>query len=71
MLTIPRFRKVKIRLWYQIVASFFVISEMEKPGGGSRIFSRGGGADFQKIFENFFDLLFRSTKLIFRALPLL
>ena len=38
--------------------------------GGSRIFSRGG-ADFQKIFENFDDLFFffRSTKLIFRALP--
>ena len=69
MLTIPRFRKVKIKLWYQIVASFFVISKMEKPGGGSRIFSRG--ADFQKIFENFFDLLFRPTKLIFRALPML
>ena len=30
-------------------------------------FSRGGGADFQKNFENFYDL-FRSTKLIFRAL---
>ena len=25
--------------------------------GGSRIFSRGGGADFQKIFQNF-DLFF-------------
>ena len=42
--------------------------------GGSRIFSRGGGgggfADFQKIFQNFDDLFFfRSTKLIFRALP--
>ena len=37
--------------------------------GGSRIFSRGGGADFQKNFENFVDLFFfRSTKLIFRAL---
>ena len=38
--------------------------------GGSRIFSRGG-ADFQKIFQNFDDLFFffRSTKLIFRALP--
>ena len=34
-------------------------------------FSRGGGADFQKIFQNFDDLFFffRSTKLIFRALP--
>ena len=32
-------------------------------------FSRGGGADFQKIFQNFHDLFFRSTKLIFRALP--
>ena len=28
--------------------------------------SRGGG-DFQKIFENFVELFFRSTKLIFRA----
>ena len=33
-------------------------------------FSRGGGADFQKKIENFDDLFFfRSTKLIFRALP--
>ena len=34
-------------------------------GGG------GGGADFRKIFQNFDDLFFffRSTKLIFRALP--
>ena len=32
-------------------------------------FSRGGGADFRKIFQNFDDLFFRSTKLIFRALP--
>ena len=33
-------------------------------------FSRGGGADFQKIFQNFDDLFFfRSTKSIFRALP--
>ena len=32
-------------------------------------FSRGGGgADFQKNFENFDDHFFRSTKLIFRAL---
>ena len=39
--------------------------------GGSRIFSRGGGgADFQKIFQNFDDLfILRATKLIFRALP--
>ena len=39
-------------------------------GGGSRI-SLGGSAEFQKIFENFVDLFFffRSTKLIFRALP--
>ena len=39
--------------------------------GGSRIFSRGGGADFRKIFQNFDDLFFffRSTKLIFWALP--
>ena len=36
--------------------------------GGSRIFSRGVGVDFQKKFENFDDLFFRSTKLIFRAL---
>ena len=35
--------------------------------GGSRIFSRGGG--FTKKIENFDDLFFRSTKLIFRALP--
>ena len=31
-------------------------------------FSRGGGAVFQKNFENFDDLFFRSTKLTFRAL---
>ena len=40
--------------------------------GGSGVdleFSRGG-ADFQKIFQNFGDFFFfRSTKLIFRALP--
>ena len=36
--------------------------------GGSRIFSRGGGG-FSKKFENFDDFFFRSTKLIFRALP--
>ena len=41
-----------------------------KRRGGSRIFSRGrGGADFQKKLENFDDFFFRSTKLIFRALP--
>ena len=34
--------------------------------GGSRIFSRG--ADLQKIYENFDDFFFKSTKLIFRAL---
>ena len=32
--------------------------------GGSRVFSRGG-ADFQKTFENFDDLFYRSTKLYF------
>ena len=38
--------------------------------GGSRVFSRGGGVDFQKFFQNFDDLFFfRLTKLIFRALP--
>ena len=37
------------------------------PRDGSRIFSRGGGG---LIFKNFVDLvIFRSTKLIFRALP--
>ena len=35
---------------------------------GGHGFSRGGGANFQKSFENFDDLFFRSTKLIFRAL---
>ena len=36
--------------------------------GGSRIFSRGGGgADFQKKFENFDGLFFRSTKSIFQS----
>ena len=37
--------------------------------GGSRVFSKGGGADFQKNFANFVDLFFRLTELIFRALP--
>ena len=36
--------------------------------GGPRIFSRGERI-FKKIFENFVDLYFRSTELIFRALP--
>ena len=31
-------------------------------------FSRGGGG-FSKFFRNFVDLFFRSTELIFRALP--
>ena len=46
--------------------------ELEKSPGADLGFSRGGGgADFQKIFQNFDDLFFffRSTKLIFRALP--
>ena len=33
-------------------------------GGGG-----GWGSDFQKKFESFDDFFFRSTKLIFRALP--
>ena len=39
------------------------------------IFSGGGGGgvccdlDFQQIFENFVNLFFRSTEIIFRALP--
>ena len=38
--------------------------------GGSRIFSRGRGADFQKKkIENLVDYFFRSTKLSFRAPP--
>ena len=36
--------------------------------GGSRIFSRGGGG-FSKKFPKFWRPFFRSTKLIFRALP--
>ena len=32
-------------------------------------FSRDGGADFQTFIENFADLFFRSTKMIFRAHP--
>ena len=38
---------------------------------GADLLSRGGGADFQKRFENenFVDLFFRSTKLIISALP--
>ena len=42
-----------------------LIFEVLRPGADLR-FSRGG-ADFQKVFESF-DLFFRSTKLIFRAL---
>ena len=38
------------------------------PRSGSRIFSRWD-ADFQRKFENFVDLYFRSTKLIFWSLP--
>ena len=42
---------------------------MRAEAGADLGFSRGGGgADFQKIFENFDDLFFRSSKLIFRAL---
>ena len=37
--------------------------------GADLEFSRGEGADFQKKIENFVDFFFRSTKLIFRALP--
>ena len=34
--------------------------------GGSRIFSRGGGgADFQKIFQNFDDLFFKVHQIDF------
>ena len=36
--------------------------------GGSKIFSRGQGADFQKKLEIFDDLFLRLTKLIFQAL---
>ena len=38
-------------------------------GGGSRIFLRGGGGGGGGFSKNFDDLFFRSTKLIFRALP--
>ena len=36
--------------------------------GGSRVFSRGGGG-FSKYFGKFCPTFFRSTKMIFRALP--
>ena len=49
--------------------TFLIQFRMITSRGGSRIFSRGGGADFLKIVENFDDFFFRSTKLIFRALP--
>ena len=39
-----------------------------KPSGADLGFSPGGGG-FSKIFKNFVDLFFRSTELIFRALP--
>ena len=38
-------------------------------GSGADLGFSGGGADFQTIFDNFVDLFFRSTELIFRALP--
>ena len=38
-------------------------------GAGADLgFSRGGGEDFPKCFENFVDLFYRSTILILRAL---
>ena len=49
------------------VLSIFSFIPIMEPGADLG-FSRGG-ADFQKKFENFDDLFFRSTKLIFRALP--
>ena len=52
-----------------ITNSFYLNFCLVAARGGSRVFSRGGGADFQKKFENLDDLFFRSTKLIFRALP--
>ena len=54
--------KSKKNDYYQLTKGYY--------SGADLGFSRGGGgADFQKIFENFVDLFFRSTKLIFRALP--
>ena len=44
-----------------------ILGERQSGADLGRIFSREG-ADFQKNFENFVDLFFRSTKLISRVL---
>ena len=64
------FFNVKISIVSQNFPEIFLIPNlhMQVRSGADLGFSRGG-ADFQKIFENFVDLFFRSTKLIFRALP--
>ena len=46
-----------------------VLSTATSFSGGSTIFSRGRGADFQKIFEIFDDLFLKSTQLTFWGLP--
>ena len=48
--------------WYFLTILLIVLSR-----GGSRIFSRGAG--FQKISKILTTLFFRTTKLIYRALP--
>ena len=55
---------------FSIFLEFYKLKTIRRKGsyaGADLGFSRGGGADFQKILTTFF--FFRSTKLIFRALP--
>ena len=46
-----------------------VLSTTTSFSGGSTIFSRGRGADFQKNFKILDDLFLKSTQLIFWGLP--
>ena len=41
-----------------IKAPLLMLPKIKATRGGSKIFLRGGGADFQKIFENFVDPFF-------------
>ena len=61
----------KFRLILKRLLKSFISPRKQQSSVADLGFSRGGGgADFQKVFENFDDLFFlRSTKLIFRALP--
>ena len=64
----PTIMEGALHVTNSIIMSMFCATMHVRIRGGSRIFLRGE-ADFQKIFQNFDDLFFRSNKLIFRALP--